>query len=70
MTLLFDVLRRQGYDPDCPEKLHLKVPTTVDEVVRFVGSLREVPYDEESDVRILLATLICEFGPPQWKIVG
>jgi hypothetical protein len=60
MVLLLDVLRRQGYDPDYPEQLNLKVPRTLDEVETFCGALKEVPYDEESDVRILLATLMCE----------
>jgi hypothetical protein len=61
MILLFDVLKQQGYDPDRPEDLHLKVPNTLDEVASFVGALREVPYDEESDVRLLLTPLICKF---------
>lgn len=62
MRLLMDVLKRVGYDPDRPELLRLKVPRTTAEVSTFVENLRDVPFDEESDVRILLSTLICKFN--------
>jgi hypothetical protein len=61
MRLLMDLLKRMGYDPDRPEELQLKVPRTTTEVSTFVESLQDIPFDEESDVRILLSTLICTF---------
>jgi len=60
MRLLKEVLCRVGYDPERPELLRLSVPRTLTEVETFRKGLTEGPYDEDSDVRILLSTLICE----------
>jgi hypothetical protein len=61
MRLLLDVLKRSGYDADRPETLSLKVPRTLSEFEAFVGKLQEVTYDEDSDIRLLLSNLICQF---------
>jgi len=61
MRLLKDVLKRVGYDPERPELLRLKVPRTLAEVETFRAGLQDIPYDEDSDVRILLSTLICKW---------
>lgn len=61
MRLLQEVFQRVGYDLEQPEPLRLKVPRTLAEVETFRQGLRDISYDEESDVRILLSTLICEY---------
>jgi hypothetical protein len=66
MVLLKDVLKRVGYDPERPELLRLKVPRTLTEVETFRQGLKSIPYDEDSDVRILLSTLICEYLYTVW----
>lgn len=60
MGILLATLRRQGYDPDYPEQLNLRAPKTLDEVHGYAETLKDVNYDEDSDVRILLSTLICQ----------
>lgn len=59
MELLLDTLRRQGYDPDHPEKLNLRAPKTLAEVETYLNRLDRIEYNEDDDVRMVLATLIC-----------
>lgn len=63
MNILLATLRKQGFDPDHPNEAQLRSPKTVDEVRVLVDSLKEVDYDEDSDVRVLLSTLICQSLP-------
>ena len=62
MNILLDTLKKQGYDLDHPETLQLRAPGSLEEVQPFVDSLKEVEYEDDKDVRILLSTMICEWS--------
>lgn len=58
MEILLDVFKRQGYDLDHPEQLRLQAPRHLEDVQPFLDSLKETEQEDETDVRILLCTLI------------
>lgn len=70
MDILLETLEQQGYDVKYPERLDLRAPETVQEVHRMVDNLKEVEYDEDSDVRILLSTLIGELISRTRVVIG
>lgn len=56
--ILLEALRQRGYDVERPEQLHLRAPRLLEEVRPFVDSLKEVDHEDDTDIRILLSTLI------------